>query len=158
MKAVFPTRFHVDIPADESAVRKLREELKSGKMLAFIAPRGVGPTAWSTNSKDRILVRRRFMLLGQTLDGMRVWDIRRALQALQSMDKWKGVPISLEGREEMGVNVLYASLFESGINRVILTDIPASHDEGPDYLNVLKIMDIPQALSMAAERAEIVQR
>ena len=32
--------------------------------------------------KRRTKIRRRFMAWGQTLDGMRVWDIRRAIQMI----------------------------------------------------------------------------
>jgi hypothetical protein len=50
---------------------------------------------------------------------------------------------------------LYASLFETGIARLDLTDLPVSHREGPDFLNVLKHLDIPQAVAVAAERAPV---
>ena len=53
------------------------------RRIAFFAPRGVGLTAWSGGEKRLTKIRRRFMLLGQTLDGMRVWDIRRAIQVIQ---------------------------------------------------------------------------
>jgi len=38
---------------------------------------------------------------------------------------------------------------------VNLSHMPASHREGPDYLNVLRVLDIPQAVAMAAERLQI---
>ena len=50
--------------------------------LAWFAPRGVGLTAWTGDEKRQTKIRRRFQLLGQTLDGMRVWDIRRAIQTI----------------------------------------------------------------------------
>lgn len=36
-----------------------------------------------------------------------------------------------------------------------LTDLPTSHREGPTFLNVSRIPDLPQAVSMAAERAPV---
>ena len=45
--------------------------------MAYVAPRGIGPTAWDQTPKKQTQHRRRFQLLGQTLDGMRVWDVRR---------------------------------------------------------------------------------
>eukprot|EP01031_Cornospumella_fuschlensis_P013660 gene13660-16701_t len=56
----------------------------------------------------------------------------------------------------MAVNALYASLFEDGITRLDLHGLPASHDTGPAYLNVLKYLDIPQAAAMAIERARVI--
>src|SRR5262249_56879890 len=56
--------------------QKMYQSFKWG--MAYVAPRGVGPTAWDQTEKKQIQIRRRFQLLGQTLDGMRVWGVRRA--------------------------------------------------------------------------------
>jgi hypothetical protein len=58
----------------------------------------------------------------------------------------------VEGRGTQAVNLLYASLFEPGISGMILSDLPTSHQQGPDYLNVLRVMDIPVALKIAESR------
>ena len=50
---------------------------------------------------------------------------------------------------------LYASLFEKGIEQLDLTDLPPSHAQGPTFLNVLRFLDTPQAVAMAAERASV---
>ena len=34
-------------------------------------------------------------------------------------------------------------------------DLPRSHAQGPHFLNVLRVLDVPQALAMAAERAKV---
>ena len=62
-----------------------RPLMTNNQVLAWFAPRGVGPSAWNQDEKRQIQIRRRFMLLGQTLDSMRVWDIRRAVQAIRSV-------------------------------------------------------------------------
>ena len=51
-----------------------------------------------------------------------------------------------------------ASLFEPDATRLELTALPTSHRSGPDYLNVLKFLDVPQALAMAAERGTVTLR
>jgi hypothetical protein len=116
---------------------------------AVFVPRDAGPISQQTQ------LRRRYMLVGQTLDGMRVWDIRWAVQALRAMDGFDKVPIRLEAEGNMGVNALYASLFESGIAGLDLRRIAASHMEGPDYLNVLRILDIPEAAAIAASHCAL---
>jgi dienelactone hydrolase len=142
--------------ADPRAFTALRERLRShNEMLAFVAPRGIGPTAWDGDERKQTHIRRRFVLLGQTLDGMRVWDIRRAIQALRSLPAAKEAPLELHGEREMAGNVLYASLFEPAISRLDLRRLPASHHEGPIYLNVLRILDMPQAVAMAAEHVPL---
>ena len=79
------TRRHANNVDDETPVRGNCAESILG--LAFVAPRGIGRTAWNADPAKQTQIRRRFMLLGQTLDGMRVWDVRRALQALR-IDRW----------------------------------------------------------------------
>jgi hypothetical protein len=116
---------------------------------------GLARAAFVPRGEERTPTRRRFMLLGQTLDGMRVWDIRRAIQALRAMAEFHDCPLRIEADGVLGVDALYASLFEDGIVGLDLRRIPSSHRDGPDYLNVLKILDIPQAVVMGAERCAI---
>jgi hypothetical protein len=86
---------------------------------------------------------------------MRVWDIRRAIQAMRSMTEFHETPLCLDAEKDMGINALYASLFEPAIRELRLQHIPASHMDGPDYLNVLKILDVPQAAALAAARCPL---
>ncbi|MFT5857486.1 MAG: dienelactone hydrolase, partial [Verrucomicrobiales bacterium] len=74
----------------------LRAYAESGSAVALFAPRGVGPTAWTEDARERVHIRRRFMLLGQTLDGMRVWDIRRAIAAVRAIEATKGLRLEIE--------------------------------------------------------------
>jgi len=50
---------------------------------------------------------------------------------------------------------LYAAIFEPDVRQLELFDLPRSHRDGPDLLNVLKTLDIPAAVAMAAERCEV---
>jgi hypothetical protein len=141
---------------DHASVAAMQREWENGReVFVYVAPRGIGPAAWSGDAKKQIQIRRRFMLLGQTLDGMRVWDIRRAMQAVRSIKGLKDTPLWLRGEEQMAVNVLNASLFEPGIAGLNLTRLPKSYRDGPDYLNVLRVLDVPQAVAVAAERMEV---
>jgi hypothetical protein len=124
---------------------------------AFVAPRGVGPTRWSevspyTGKPAGQHVLRRFALIGQTLDGQRVWDVRRAVACLRAVAELKGVPLCLEGKKEMAGVALYAGLFEPGVARLDLWHPPASHRQGPTLLNVLRVLDMPQAVALAFPR------
>ena len=126
-------------------------------MLAFFAPRGVGLTAWSGGEKRLTKIRRRFMLLGQTLDGMRVWDIRCAVQVLHSVSGADTAAIGLRAEGGMAVNALYAALFEPEVRRINLVNLPKSHRDpaAPDYLNVLKFTDIPRVKAVVTEQAKV---
>lgn len=122
--------------------------------MAYVAPRGVGPTAWIGSDKQQTQRLRRFYLLGQTLDGMQVWDIRRAIAALHATEFAKPA-LWLQSQNTMAVNTLYASLFEPGVARLDLHNPSASHVGGPTYLNVLKFLDVPQAAAIAASLGKL---
>lgn len=133
--------------------------------MAYICPRGVGPTAWTGSEKAQTQRLRRFYLLGQTLDGMRVWDIRRAVQTLRGISGLKETPMWIQAHRDMAADALYASLFEEGITRLDLHDLPSTHNGtvsgdpaavGPAMLNVLRTLDLPQAAAAAAEKTRVV--
>jgi cephalosporin-C deacetylase-like acetyl esterase len=120
---------------------------------AFVAPRGIGPTRWAEpESFEDIQIRRRFALLGQALDGQRVWDIRRAAEALHGFSEMKSVPVWLQGKGQMAGIVLYAAIFEPAVARLDLWNPPASHREGPIFLNVRRILDMPQAVALGLSK------
>ena len=124
--------------------------------MAYLAPRGIGPSALPENERDRIQIRRRYYLLGQSQDGMRVWDVRRAIQALHKQAGGEERSLWLQGQSNMAGVALYASLFEPNIKRLDLHDLPTSHKKGPTFLNVLRHLDMPHAAAMAAERSQLV--
>lgn len=127
-------------------------------VMAWVAPRGVGPTAFSPDKFEQDQIRRRFVLLGQTLESMQVWDVRRAVRALRAVAAPGGAgspPLTLHGERQAAGLALYASLFEPDVERLELTDPPVSHRDGPHFLNVMRFLDTPQALAMAAERSQV---
>lgn len=123
--------------------------------MLYLPVRGVGPTAWTTDEKERTHIRRRFALLGQTLDTMRIWDIRRGVQAIREMEDGGKPKLWLQASGVMAGNALYASLFEKNIHRLDLHALPVSHQEGPELLNVLRFTDLPQIAALAAERSQM---
>ena len=135
---------------------RLRERLSGeSRAVAWLAPRGIGPTAWTQAEREVVQIRRRFMLLGQTLDGMRVWDIRRGLAVLREVRAFQESAIQLRGEGAMGVNLLLAGVFEPGWERLELVGIPPTFRDGPDYLNILRFIEMPQAVAMAAEHGRV---
>lgn len=140
------------------ALEKMKNALAQQRIaLAFVAPRGVGLTAWSGGEKRLTQIRRRFMLLGQTLDGMRVWDLRRAVQMVHFVREGDAAKVTLRASGDMALNVVTAALFEPGVRRLELERLPKSLAEGPDYLNVLRTLDLPQLLELVRATAEVKQ-
>ena len=143
-------------PAHANAFAALRERLGAkDTALAWFAPRGIGLTTWDPNPRKQVQIRRRFMLLGQTLDGMRVWDIRRAFQAARALPGKRSVPIGLRAEGDLACDALYAALFEPDLAQLDLWRVPPSHRTGPDYLNVLRHLDVPEAVALANTRVPI---
>jgi hypothetical protein len=143
----------ITMPArDEGRFTQTLRTLEHHKWaFATLAPRGVGPTKWAEpGSPADVLVRRRFALIGQTLDGQRVWDVRRAIQVLANWPELKGVPLWLQGKGEMAGTALHAAIFEPDVKRVDLWHPPASYKRGPTFLNALRHFDMPQALALVA--------
>jgi dienelactone hydrolase len=143
--------------ADGESYRQMQKMFENFNWaMAYVAPRGVGPTAWNQDERKQTQIRRRFYLLGQTLDGMRAWDIRRAIQTLRALPDWKQTPLWLQSEGRMAGNALYASLYEPDIARLDLYQLPTSHREGPIYLNVSRFLTMPRTVAMAAERSRVV--
>ena len=124
--------------------------------IVWVAPRGIGPTAWNQSERKQTQIRRRFYLLGQTLDGMRIYDIRRTAQAIRSIPYFRDSKVSVRSDGQMAGISLYASLFEPAISGLHLSGLPASHRDGPYLLNVRRIFDLPQSLAVAAGRVPVV--
>ena len=135
--------------ADDGAVVDLARELANCGCLVFFAPRGVGRTIWNQDTKKQTQILRRFMLLGQTLDGVQAWDVRRAIQAIRSLGATAGLsgsaagdaPLTLCARGTLAGVALYASLFEPNIDALLLEELPPNHRQGP--------------MAMAAERSRV---
>ena len=54
------------------------------------------------------------------------------------------------GNGQAGILAAYAALFEPSIKEVIVIDPPKSHKEGPHFLGILRVLDIPEALGLLA--------
>lgn len=142
-----------DLEKENAAAASLAD-VASGEAAVVIFP-ARGLLAAGLSPKDRTQSRRRYMLLGQTEDGMTVWDIGRAVAALRAPELFGAKPVHLQGTRHQAVNALYASLFMEGIASLEMIAPPATHHNGPDYLNVLRFLDVPQAVALAAERTPV---
>jgi len=130
-----------------------RRVQESGDHVYVCSPRGVGPTEWTRKNPPNY-VERSHVLLGRTVDAGRVWDIIAAARYLHRKHGGN-VPVYVLGEGAGGVMAAYAALWEPQIDGVILNEPPISHmdAEAPQFLNILRICDIPDVLGMLAPRA-----
>src|SRR5262249_17327477 len=83
-----------------------------------------------------------------TVDQGRVWDIAAVARPLN-----REGPVKVIGRGQAGVLAAYAALWEPSIKEIILIDPPTSQATGPIFMNVLRVLDVPEALGLLAPRA-----
>jgi cephalosporin-C deacetylase-like acetyl esterase len=115
----------------------------------LIAPRGSG--SFPLQDPPPFYIKRSLPLLGSTLDTCRLVDVLAA--STQVLNAQRGVKWNIIGRGQTGVIAAYAALLEPRIAAVTTIEPPASHRDGPIFLNVLRVLDIPEALGMLAPRA-----
>jgi dienelactone hydrolase len=139
---------------DDAAFAQNLAVMRDGKVaFAAVAPRGIGPTRWAEpGGVEDKMTRRRFALLGQTVDGQRVWDVRRAVAAVAAQPDLKPAKLTLHGEREAAGIALYAGVFEPTVAALDLWHLPPTHRDGPTFLNVLRVLDTPQAVALAAPR------
>lgn len=126
--------------------------------IAYVAPRGIGRSRWTGDDRKQTHLRRRFMLLGQTADAMRVFDVVQAAAGLREIYGMSGDALDrISGADGAAVWAMYAALQVPQVKRLDLTGLPASHQTGPDFLNVLRVWDVPQATSLVKRRIPQVQ-
>ncbi|HEX2749538.1 MAG TPA: sialidase family protein, partial [Verrucomicrobiales bacterium] len=105
----------------------------------------------SAGLPDKQAWRRRWLLCGTSVEEMRVSEVRRLLKLSHRLN----ARAILHGTGDLGAIALYASLMQEGAAKLDLRHLPSSHMQGPAFPGILKFMDIPQALAMAAERGKV---
>jgi hypothetical protein len=114
----------------------------------LVAPRGSGPMRWPDPAP--YFVRRSLPLLGRTADSCQLADVLAA--AAQVLNAQRGTKWNILGRRKAGVIAGYAALLEPRLGGVTVIDPPATHRDGPILLNVLRVLDVPEAFGMIAPR------
>ncbi len=124
-------------------------------MVYLCEPRGVRHSRWTRGKRGKRsdYVERAVALLGRTADAGRVWDVAATARFLHS--EYQGdLPVVGVGENGAGIVAAYAALWEGDIASVIVNKPPSSHMQpaAPQFLNVLRVCDIPEALGMLAPR------
>ncbi|MBY0461154.1 MAG: hypothetical protein K2V38_27850, partial [Gemmataceae bacterium] len=125
-------------------------------VLVTIYPRGGGTKGWTKKNPPNT-VERSLALLGQTVDSGGVWD------TLVAAAMRLGGDLRAVGKGRAGVIAAYAAHFNSLskdkefviIGEVVLLDPPTSHRDGPHFLNVMRVLDIPEALGLLAPEVKL---
>lgn len=128
-----------------------------GEVLFAMAPRGEGPHRWTGDARKQTQIRRRFPLVGQTLDGMRVWDIGRGLEAARRLGSGSEVILTARGRS--AVNAALAAVFEDPTPMLDLQELPDRLEDEPDHLGRATVTDTANLLRLLEDgRAQQAER
>jgi dienelactone hydrolase len=122
-----------------------------GQPVTVLSPRGCGEFSAWTRKNPPNYVERSHVLLGRTVDTGRVWDIQATARWLHEAEG-NELTVGVIGKGQAGVLGTYAALFENCISEVTLVDPPSTHRDGPTFLNVMRVLDVPDALGMLAPR------
>ena len=107
--------------------------------------RGGGYYKWTRKNPPNT-VERSLVMLGQTADTGRVRDLAAMLKNSQG-----NKPTTLVGRGPAGVIATYQMLLYPGTTKeLVILDPPTSHRDGPHFLNVDRVLDLPTALGLLA--------
>ncbi len=138
--------------SNETSLGWLRRVHEPGDCVYVCAPRGVGPTQWTRKNPPNYIARSH-VLIGRTVDAGRVWDIIASARYLH--DKYDGrAAVHVVGEGSAGVLAVYAALWEPQVAGVMLNKPLLSHmkAEAPQFLNVLRVCDVSDAMGMLAPR------
>ena len=116
----------------------------------LVAPRGSGPLRWP--DPPPYYIQRSLPLLGRTVDSCRLADVLAAAAHVLQAKRVDASQVKIIGRGSAGVIAAYAALLEPRLSEVIVIDPPVSHRDGPVFLNVLRVLDVPEAFGLLAPR------
>ena len=127
--------------------------------IARLEPRGIGATRW-TRKNGPNYVERSHALLGRTVDAGRVWDVIATAKYLAGGESGEKQRVFVAGKGAAGLIAAYAAALDDSIAGATIVDPPASHMDAtaPQFLNVLRVCDVPDALGLIAPRPLTIVR
>lgn len=126
----------------------------------FLSPRGVGLTATDAAPAKQTQLRRRLYLLGQTLEGMQVYDIVRGLEAQSILHRAEFPTVTDPPRVELygrSTLPLYAAALAGSVRPSLMqiTAIPGANADRPTLLNVDRVCNLDLIAAMALEHCSL---
>jgi hypothetical protein len=136
---------------NDDAEQWVRGERQPNDTLYLLQPRGVGPTRWTRKNPPNY-VERSHVLLGRTVDTGRVWDVIAAVRYLR--DEHDGAEVHVLGEGAAALIAAYAAMWDEAIAGATLRRPPMTYmdSDAPQFLNVLRVCDVPHLLGMIAPR------
>ncbi len=132
----------------------INSKLDGGFQVVVFCPRGVGPNAWVGDEKKQIQIRRRFQLIGTTVDTARVWDIRQAIAMLRGLAGGKS-KLDVIATGTNGWLSLVAVTFQQGVSSLSVSGLDLSPDQLPVFLGQARIVSPHELFMLAAVQCPV---
>jgi dienelactone hydrolase len=135
-------------PDDEPkiAIVDCLKHLPDSSEVLAVYTRGGGNNRWARKNSPNT-VERSMALVGRTVDSGRVWDVTTITRLTRPGEP----PVRLVGHDQASIIAAYAILIDPGlVQELVVIDPPTSHRDGPHFLNVDRVLDLPTALGLLA--------
>ncbi len=174
MKKAVPSPARIRLTIADDVTWPTAESGQSGQdpLDLILHVRGTGPGRWAEpGSTEETHIRRRFPLVGDTLEAGQVRDILAVVQALPRIlpDLNGRPPVELRGEQSFAGLALYAAMLDAnpqadspayptGISSLTLINPPASFrdDSSPQFLGAANLLDHPAAAAIAGKLRPVV--
>jgi dienelactone hydrolase len=145
----------VQTDTDDREQRWLDAYRDPGDVIYRLRPRGIGETRWTQKNPPNY-VARAHVLLGRTVDTGRVLDVIAVARRLGKMHS--ELPVHVAGHGAAAVTAAYAALWASEIAGIDAHEPPVTHGDAaaPQFLNVLRVGDVPDLLGLLAPRPLVI--
>lgn len=120
--------------------------------LFLVAPRSNLPGDSAAAEKNRVHLRRRYLLVGSSLEAMQIHDVSLGLR--WAAKKWPGRRLDVAGEGDGAVAALYAALRHGPVGRLDLRKMPASHRASMHIANIQRSLDLPQSAALALDSVQ----
>ena len=141
-------------PEVRNALERSEDDIATDEIVYVLSPRGVGETRWTERNPPNY-VRRSYPLLGQTIETRQVFDVVAAAELLARQHGEGEAKLWLEAEGNAAVLAIYAACWSDCVDGLRLVSPPLTHmsNEAPQFLNVLRVCDIPDVMGILAPRS-----
>ena len=136
-------------PTERQAMLDLLKQ--PGHAVAVFTPRGLGANKWAGNDKKQTQIRRRFQLIGTTLETMQAWDIRRAIQLCRSICGQDARTV-VQAPPELLVETVSAVLYEPSVTRLAFPKDIDIDGEDVELFNLTRTVNIADLIRLVDSR------
>lgn len=129
----------------------LEQDVREGRVeYVLYSPPAAGEWTLNPDPVERNHLARRALLIGDTLASIQVHDLVRLLATLP--ERSVNAKMKITARGDLAGVALYASLYAEQPLELELGALPSSHMKGPILINVLRGLDVPESVALAAEK------